>query len=73
MEELIAIMKEINPEPDYQNSKCLVSSGMFDSMCVIELLEQIEEQFGVEISPEWLTSEHFDSVENIWNTIQSNR
>ncbi len=43
----------------------LIETGLLDSLALVELLAQLEETFGVSISPEDLELENFHSIASI--------
>lgn len=70
MEKLIAILSERFPEIDFNKEKTLVDSGLLDSVDVVNIIADIEEKFGIEVSMEYIDSENFNSIENIWKTLE---
>jgi acyl carrier protein len=53
------------PKADLEDSTPLFSSGLIDSLSVMELVFFVEQQIGAPIPPTGITLEHFDSVELI--------
>lgn len=70
MEKLINILKEINPDIDYNLEKNLIDDGIFGSIEIMTIIVEIEEQFGVVIDAEDVTPENFNAVENIMKLIE---
>ncbi len=70
MEKLMEILKSINSEIDYGNNKHLVEEGLLDSLEIVEIITSIEETFGIEISPDQIDSDNFESAEAMWEMIQ---
>lgn len=71
MEKLMEILKSINSEIDYRNNKHLVEEGLLDSLEIVEIITSIEETFGIEISPDQIDSDNFESAEAMWEMIQN--
>lgn len=69
MEEVIEILKEINDDIDYTKEKNLVSNGIFVSFDIIQCVSECEERFGIELPPEAIVAENFESAEAIWAMI----
>jgi acyl carrier protein len=69
MEKLMKILSELRLDIDFANEKELITGGVLDSFDVVALVEEINEGFNVEITPEHLTPENFDSAEAIFNLI----
>ena len=55
------------------NDVSLVESGAVDSTGVMEIVNEVEIMFDVEIPPENLTPEHMDSVNKIAALVESLR
>lgn len=70
MEELLTLLKGINPNVDYENTKNLMSGKVIDSIDMTTILAELEEAFDIEIDMEYITPQYFDSVEAIWSMIQ---
>ena len=71
MEELMEILMDINPDIDYANEKNLIDGKVLDSFSIVNLVAQISETFDIEISPEYLVPEYFNSVDAMWEMIQA--
>lgn len=57
---LVEVNKEIGP---YLNDSNLISNGKLDSLDIMNLIMMLEEKFDIEIDPEDVLSENFESVE----------
>lgn len=64
-DKLMNILLDINPDIDYETADSLVSSGEFDSLEVMSVVMEIEEVFHIEIDPEDIVAENFNSFGNI--------
>lgn len=73
MEKLLEILKAVNSEIDYDNDKHLVEEGLLDSLEIVEIISSIEETFGIEITPEQIDPDNFESAEAMWKMIQTKR
>lgn len=71
MEELLKLLAEIRPDVDFENETELIDDGIFDSMDVVSIISAIDDEFGVQIRITELDPENFNSVDNLWNLIQS--
>ena len=69
MEKLIEILEEIEPGVDYKNCTTLRDERYLDSLAIISLVAEIEEEFDVQIPTVEIVPENFNSVEAIWNLI----
>ena len=71
MNELLEILKDIDPDIDYENETNLIDGKLLDSFKIITLISEICDRFDIDISPKWMRNEHFNSVERMWEMIQA--
>ncbi len=69
MDELIEILKGIHPEIDYETEESLIDSRIFDSFDIVTLVGQLTEEYDIEIGPEDLLPENFNSAKRIYELI----
>ena len=69
MDELIEILKEIHPEVDYETENSLIDSRIFDSFDIVTLVGELNENYDIEIGPQDLIPENFNSAEAIYALI----
>lgn len=62
MEKLMQILKELRPDVDFGTEEELITEGILDSFDVVALVEMIREGFDVEIQPEDLVPDNFNSA-----------
>lgn len=72
-ERLIRILSEINPDIDLEHEEALVDDGLYDSLEVMSIVMEIGDQFKVEIDPDDITAENFNSVEKMLKLIEKNQ
>lgn len=70
MDELIAILKDIHPDVDYEQATNLIDGKILDSFDVISLVSEINDKFDVVISAEYMIPENFNSAKALWDLIQ---
>ena len=70
MEELQEILNDINPDVDYETEDRLIDGKVYDSFSIITLISNISEEFDIELGPEHLIPENFNSAQAMWNMIQ---
>ncbi len=63
-EKIVAILVEVIPEIDVEFSEDLFDDGL-DSMGVMSIISMLQDEFGVEISPEDITADNFSTVDEI--------
>ncbi len=64
-EQLMDVLREINPDADYENSETLVEDGELDSMQMLMLVVRLEEVFGITMDPAEISAENFNSVDQM--------
>lgn len=62
LDKLIAIMKEIRPDVDFNNETKLIDDQILDSFDIISIVSEVNDQFDVEINVEDLLPENFNSA-----------
>ena len=70
MEELLEILNDINPDVDYETEERLIDGKVYDSFSIITLISNISEAFDIELGPEYLVPENFNSAKAMWAMIQ---
>lgn len=71
MKELMSILSELRPDVDFENEKSLITDGVLDSLDIVALIDELNDEFNVNIKPGQITVENFDSAEMIYNLIKS--
>ena len=70
MEKLIEILEGIEPGVDYKNCTTLIDENYLDSLAIISLVAEIEEEFDVQIPTVEIIPANFNSVKALWNLIE---
>ncbi len=70
MEELIEILEEIEPGVDYENCTTLIDDNYLDSLAIISLVAEIEEDFDVQIPTVEIIPDNFNSAKSLWELIE---
>ena len=73
MDKLISILQGINSDIDYKNENALFTSGKMTSLDMIRLVLAVNSEFGIEIDPDDITTENFDSVQTMMKLIDKYR
>ena len=71
MEKLLEILKKIKPEIDFETRDSLIYDGALDSIELFEVLIAIEDTFSIQIDPNQIDPDNFQSVASMWKLIQS--
>ncbi|SHO48378.1 phosphopantetheine-binding protein [Anaerocolumna xylanovorans] len=69
MEKLLEILKDINPNIDYETETRLIDGGLLDSFSILSLIPELEDAFEIEITPVELIPVNFNSAKAIWSMI----
>lgn len=70
MKELIEILEDLKPGVDYENVENLVDGRYLDSLTILSLISEIEEEFDVEIPAVEIIPANFNSAKKIYELIQ---
>lgn len=71
MEKLLEILQRVRPDVDFKNETLLIDDGILDSMDVVSIISELDDEFGVQVRINELIPDNFNSVEVIWNLIQN--
>lgn len=70
MEKLIEILEELNPDVDYETCEDLVDGRHLDSLTILSLISEIENEFDVEIPTVEIIPANFNSAKKIMALIE---
>lgn len=70
MDKLIEILEEIQPDVDYRECTALIDDGLLDSFAILSIVGEIEDEFGVSVTPAEIIPENFNSAESLWDMIE---
>ena len=73
MEKLIEILENLQPEVDYETCENLVDGRYLDSLTILSLISEIEDEFDVEIPTVEIIPNNFNSAKKIWELIEKLR
>lgn len=71
MDEVLSILSEIKPDVDFTAETGLIDNTILDSFDIVQLVQELKDEFDIEISPAELIPENFNSAEAIWKMVQS--
>ena len=69
METLLEILSDIQPGVDYENCPDLTDAHRLDSLSIISLIAELEDEFDVTIPTVEIVAENFNSAEAMWKMI----
>ena len=70
MEQLLAILEDIDPKNDYLIEDKLIDGGLLDSMSLLTLVAELEDAFEIEIAPADLVPANFNSANDMWEMVR---
>lgn len=70
MEELLEILSELRPDVDFENETALITDGVLDSFDIIALVSELDDAFDIEIKPNNLVPENFNSAKAMMALIE---
>lgn len=70
MERLMELLKNCCPEVEFEGEERLITDKVIDSVDLVAVISDIEDEFGISISMEEIVPENFESVEAMWKLIQ---
>ncbi len=69
MEKLIKILEDIQPDVDYETCTDLIDGHHLDSLSIISLVAEIEDEFDVTIPTVDIVPENFNSAKAMYDMI----
>ncbi|MGI6168009.1 MAG: phosphopantetheine-binding protein [Eubacteriales bacterium] len=70
MKALLKILSELHPEVDFEKETALVDDGILDSLDIVTLITEINQEYDVSIPVQEITPENFNSTESIMRLIK---
>lgn len=72
MEKLLAILSEIKPEYNFNESKDFIMDGYLDSFDIVALVSAIEEEYSILVDALDILPENFCNLEAILKVVKKN-
>ncbi len=69
MEALLKILEDVQPGVDYRNCRRLIDDHILDSLSILALVAELEEEFDIVIPTVEIIPDNFNSAEQIWALI----
>lgn len=70
MEKLIEILEDIHPDVDYENCNDLIDGHILDSLSIISLVAELEDEFDITIPAVEIIPANFNSADAMWKMIE---
>lgn len=69
-EKILAILQDIRPEVDFNDSEDFIEDGYLDSFDMVALVSNLDKTFGISILGEDIIPENFANIEAIENIVK---
>ena len=70
IEKIIELIREICPYEQITENTELIESGILNSLSIVGLITQLEDEFGVEIADDAVTAKNFSTVPEIMKLVE---
>lgn len=70
MDELLELLEDIKPTVDFRTCTDLIDDGYLDSFDILSIVSELNDAFGIEISPVDIVPENFNSAQALWNMVE---
>ena len=70
MEELMEVLENLRPDVDFAGETGLIDNGVLDSFDIVTLVTELNDTFDIEIKPNNLVPENYNSAAAMWNLVQ---
>lgn len=70
MDKLKEILESIRPDLDFDVEKSLIDDGVLDSIDIISIVTELNDEYDIEINVQYLLPENFNSIEAIYELVQ---
>ena len=69
-EDILGILTEIRPDVDFENESALIDDGILESLDIVAIVGELNDEFDIDISVDDLTPENFNSLEAIIELVE---
>lgn len=70
MEELLRVLEDINPDIDYETCEDLIDGHLLDSLSIISLIAELEDEFDITIPTVEIIPDNFNSARRMMAMIE---
>lgn len=70
METLLEILEDIRPDVDFKSCNTLIDDHILDSLAIISLIAEIEDEFDITIPTVEIAPRNFNSANAMWDMIK---
>ena len=69
MDKLIEILEDSQPGVDFRNCDTLIEDGLLDSFAILSIVSELQDEFGISITPAEIIPENFNSAKALWDMV----
>ena len=69
IDKLIEILEDIQPGVDFRNCDTLIEDGLLDSFAILSIVSELQDEFGISITPAEIIPENFNSAKALWDMV----
>ena len=69
MDKLIEILEDIQQGVDFRNCDTLIEDGLHDSFAILSIVSELQDEFGISITPAEIIPENFNSAKALWDMV----
>lgn len=70
MQKLLAILRDVNEDVDFENETALVDDGLIDSFDINVIIAALDEEYDIHIEVGDIEPENFNSAQAIMETVK---
>ena len=70
MEKLMEILEDIQPDADFDTCETLIDDGVLDSFAILSIVSDLQDEFGITITPADIIPENFNSAKALWAMVE---
>ena len=70
MDVLLELLEDIKPTVDFRTCTGLIDDGYLDSFDILSIVSELNDAFGIEISPVDIIPENFNSAQALWDMVE---
>ncbi len=70
MENLLSILTDLHPDVDFETEEHLIDDGILDSLDIVSLITEINDNFDVAITAKDIVPENFNSLAALWSLVE---
>ena len=71
MEKILAILKSIRSDVDFENEELLIDNGVLDSFDIVSIVAELCDEYDITITADQLEPENFNSDKAMLNLVNS--